>query len=289
MNCAFKPNGDASFRPNGKGGSVNQVHLKGSELRSILITGATGGIGMELARRYAKPGRTLILWGRNAERLQRLATLCCARGAAVVTRQINLLDGKAALQAIREDDTKHPLDLVILGAGLSDIQTAGHPTEDPEKVLALSLVNFAIPTTLATAAAERMIPRGGGKIALIGSVAGFYELPFAASYSSSKAGLARFAEAANLGWAKHNVRTTLIIPGFVDTPMSQRLEGTLPFLVSAGSAARRIMRAINAGKKEYIFPWQFRALRVAERLVPHFLRERILLNLKADQKPAKNS
>ena len=268
---------------------MNQVHTKHSELRSILITGATGGIGIELARRYARPGRTLILWGRNAERLQRLATLCCARGAAVVTRQIDLVDGQAALAALREDDTKHPLDLIVLGAGLSDIQPAGQLTEDPEKVLDLCLVNFTIPATLATAAAERMIARGGGKIALIGSVAGFYELPFAASYSSSKAGLAQFAEAANLGWSRHNVRITLIVPGFVDTPMSQRLEGERPFLVSAGSAARRIMRAIKMGKKEYIFPWQFRVLRVVERLVPHFLRARILLSLKAGQKPTKNS
>ncbi|MGO3517444.1 MAG: SDR family NAD(P)-dependent oxidoreductase [Acetobacter cibinongensis] len=262
---------------------MREIPTNSTGTRSILITGATGGIGAELAKRYARPGRTLVLWGRNAERLTQVATLCCARGATVITRQIDLTDGQVALDALLEDDTRASLDLLILGAGLSDIKPANATTEDPKKVLQLALVNYTLPVTLATAAAQRMISRGQGKIVFIGSVAGFYELPFAASYSSSKSGLACFAEAARLDWGRHNVKVTLIVPGFVDTPMSQRLKGARPFLVSAGSAARQIMQAVAIGQAEYVFPWQFRVLRIAERLVPLFLRKRILLSLKADQ------
>ncbi|MCX2560435.1 SDR family NAD(P)-dependent oxidoreductase [Acetobacter farinalis] len=263
---------------------MNNVSANGQDLRSVLITGATGGIGAELAKRYARPGRVLILWGRNKERLDDVAKLCCARGAEVSPRQIDLSKGEAALAALREDQARHGLDLLILGAGLSDIKPLDQPTEDPESVLRLALVNYATPATLATAAAQGMMRQGHGKIVLIGSVAGFYELPFAAAYSSSKAGLACFAQAANLAWRPANVQLTLIIPGFVDTPMSQRLEGARPFLVSAESAARQIMKAIRNGQAEYIFPWQFRVLRVVERLLPLFLRKRILMNLGVGQK-----
>ncbi|MCG0996791.1 SDR family NAD(P)-dependent oxidoreductase [Acetobacter persici] len=263
---------------------MNKVSTSRQELRSVLITGATGGIGMELAKRYARPGRVLILWGRNRERLDEIAKLCCARGAQVSPRQIDLSDGETALAALREDQAKHGLDLIILGAGLSDIKSPDRQTEDPAAVLKLALVNYATPVTLATAAAQSMVTQGYGKIVLIGSVAGFYELPFAASYSSSKAGLACFAQAANLAWRPKNIQLTLVVPGFVDTPMSQRLEGPRPFLVSAGSAARKIMKAVKMGQAELVFPWQFRVLRVAERLLPSVLRQYILQSLDVGQK-----
>ncbi|WP_338331901.1 SDR family NAD(P)-dependent oxidoreductase [Acetobacter sp. LMG 32666] len=275
--------GDALFSLNGKGKNVKSDASGNDVLRSVLITGATGGIGAELAHHYAAPGRTLILWGRNALRLTRIATECCARGAVVHTRQIDLCDGAAALTAFEEDDKAHSPDCVVLGAGLSDIQSLEDRTEDPRKVLQLGLVNYATPVTLATAAAKSMVERGYGHIALIGSVAGFYEMPFSASYCSSKSGLAFFAKSAGLAWRQYGVKLTLIVPGFVDTPMSQRLEGPRPFLVSAKKAARVIARAIAQGRREYIFPWPFRVLRVVERLLPQRLREYILLRLAVGQ------
>ncbi len=276
--------GDALFCLDGKGKNVSSEASGRDILRSVLITGATGGIGAELASYYATPGRTLILWGRNAQRLTQLATECCAKGAVVHTRQVDLCDGAAALAAFEEDDATHKPDCVVLGAGLSDIQSLEDRTEDPQKVLQLGLVNYATPVTLATAAAKSMAERNGGHIALIGSVAGFYEMPFSAAYSSSKSGLAFFAKAAGLAWQQYGVKLTLIVPGFVDTPMSQRLEGPRPFLVPAKKAARVIARAIAQGQREYIFPWPFRVLRVVERLLPQKLREYILLRLAVGQK-----
>ncbi|MCX2564868.1 SDR family NAD(P)-dependent oxidoreductase [Acetobacter suratthaniensis] len=252
--------------------------------RVILITGASGGIGAELAHHYAAPGRTLLLWGRNGQKLADLAAQCRSMGASVQTRQVDLCDGQAALNAYRADDAASTPDLVILGAGLSDIQTPDTTTEDPEKVLQLAQVNYSTPVALATAAAQGMAQRGGGRIALFGSVAAFYELPFAASYSSSKSGLAFFAKAAGLGWRQHEIAVTLLAPGFVDTPMSQRLEGPRPFLVSPKKAARLCARAIERKLPVYVFPWPFRVLEVLTRLVPQSLRERILLGLAVGQK-----
>lgn len=257
-------------------------------LRSILITGASGGIGMALAAHYATSGCTLILWGRNPERLAEIATRCRACGAHVVTRELDLQNGQAALAAYADDDKAYTPDTVILGAGIADIQGTENLTEDPHKVFQLALVNYATPISLATAAAQAMVNRKGGRIALIGSVAGFYELPFAASYSSSKAGLAFFAKAARLAWQRYGVSVTLIAPGFVDTAMSQRLECPRPFLLSPRYAAKVIAHAIAQRQAECVFPWPFKVLNVLVCLLPKAVREYILLHLAVGQKEWKN-
>ena len=133
-----------------------------------------------------------------------------------------------------------------------------------------------------------MINRKGGRIALIGSVAGFYELPFAASYSSSKAGLAFFAKAARLAWQRYGVSVTLIAPGFVDTAMSQRLECPRPFLLSSRYAAKTIAHAITQRQAECVFPWPFKVLNVLVCLLPKAVREYILLHLAVGQKEWKD-
>ena len=252
---------------------------------NVLITGASGGIGQSLAVRYAQAGRTLVLWGRNAQRLEITARLCRNRGAHVVTREIDLADGKASLAALRADDDAVPLQTVILCAGLSDMKKASEKVEPPEMVLELGLVNYATPSALTMAAAERMQARGGGTIALIGSVAAFHDLPFAAGYGGSKAGLARFASSARIALAPLGVHVSLIAPGFVDTAMSQRIIGPRPFLVTPDQAAGHIIAAIAKDRAEVIFPWPFRVLRLIDRLTPRPVREAIMSRVNADQKP----
>ncbi|MFT8720215.1 SDR family NAD(P)-dependent oxidoreductase [Acetobacter sp.] len=252
---------------------------------NVLITGASGGIGQSLALHYAEPGRTLVLWGRNVQRLEDTARLCRDRGAHVVTREIDLADGKASLAALRTDDGTVPLQTVILCAGLSDMKKVSEKVEQAEMVLELGLVNYATPAALTMAAAERMQARGGGAIALIGSVAAFHDLPFAAGYGGSKAGLARFASSARIALAPLGVHVSLIAPGFVDTAMSQRIVGPRPFLVTPDQAARHIIAAIAKDRAEVIFPWPFRVLRLIDRLTPRPLREAIMSRVNADQKP----
>ncbi|NHO54322.1 SDR family NAD(P)-dependent oxidoreductase [Acetobacter estunensis] len=260
-------------------------HAAGVTPACVLITGASGGIGHELAVRYARPGCTLILWGRDKSRLQATAAACEARGARTHLRALDLSDGEAAITAFREDDTSTPFDTVILCAGLSDMKRQADRTERAEDVLRLALVNYATPAALTMAAAERMQARNGGAICLIGSVAAFHDLPFAAGYGGSKAGLARFASSARIALAPLGVRVTLVAPGFVDTPMSQRIIGPRPFLVSPARAARHIMAAIARNQGECVFPWPFRVLRLIDRLTPRPLRDRIMARIDADQKP----
>ncbi len=251
----------------------------------VLVTGASSGIGAALALAYAQPGRQLILWGRDAGRLERTADRCRAAGAATRVRVIDLAGGTTALAAALEDDQSHPVDLAILAAGLGDMRQIGETTERPETVLELGKVNFAAPAALATLFADRMGARGGGRIALLGSVAAFHDLPFAPAYVGSKAGLARFATALRLGVQNLGVGVVLVSPGFIDTPMSRRVRAAKPFVMSAERAAGLIRAAIAANRPHLILPWQFAVLRVAAALTPTPLLRRIMRRVRAEQGP----
>jgi len=250
----------------------------------IMVTGASGGIGAAIARHYARPGVMLVLWGRDPSRLAHTAQTCVGRGAAVQTRSIDLRDGLAALAALRADDAQHPLELVVLGAGVSDIRNADEASEVAETVLETGLVNFAVPAALATEITARMAVRGRGHVAMIGSVAAFHNLPFATAYSGSKAGLARFCHALRLSLRNRGVGLTLISPGFVDTAMSRRLIGPRPFLVTPEGAAARIARAIGRGDADLVFPGVFRLLRALDTFLPRRVSDAVMVRLKAAQK-----
>ncbi|PYD80971.1 SDR family NAD(P)-dependent oxidoreductase [Komagataeibacter sucrofermentans] len=253
------------------------------EGRYVLITGASSGIGAELAWLYAAQGRPLVLWGRDAGRLDAVAARARGHGVAVQTRVLDLADGAAAIAALRADDAAHPIGIAILAAGLGDMRRGDEVVEKAEDVLRLGLVNYATPSAMAAAAAECMVPRGRGHIVMLGSVAAFHALPFAAAYSGSKAGLKRFAEAQQMALAPLGIGVTLVSPGFVDTPMSRRVVGAKPFLQSAPSAAHRIARAVARNQPHLVFPFVFSVLRLVDTLVPWPLKRRILAAIKADQ------
>ncbi|WP_121114970.1 SDR family NAD(P)-dependent oxidoreductase [Croceibacterium ferulae] len=247
--------------------------------RSILVLGASGGLGSALARHYATPGARLLLWGRDEARLQAVARSCEAAGATVHIRSQDLTDLPAATAALAEDDARHAIDLALFAAGLGDIRAEGDRVEDAALVARLAAVNFTAPAVLASALAGRMVERGAGRIVLVGSAAAFHALPFAAAYAGTKAGLARFAEALRLACREHGVTVTLVSPGFIDTPAGRDVPGPKPLLLQPEEVAARIAHAAERGTAHAIMPWPFAALRLFDRLLPRFLRDRLLLSL----------
>jgi short-subunit dehydrogenase len=245
----------------------------------ILITGASGGLGEAIARHYAAPGRTLLLWGRNTRRLEDVADACRRAGAEAITRSLDLTNSTAAIAAVEKEDDAAPIDLALFAAGLGDIRAPDMLVEDAALVMRLGLVNFVVPSAMASTLAGRMAARGRGRIALIGSAAAFHALPFAAAYAGSKAGLARFAQALRLGVAAHGVGITLVSPGFIDTAAGRKVLGPKPFLMSPSHVAARIAKAVARGQAHLVLPWPFALLRLLDRLLPAFLRDRLLVGL----------
>lgn len=251
----------------------------------ILVTGASGGLGGALARHYARPGVRLSLWGRDEARLLSVAGACRAAGAIAGIRSIDITDIEAMLAAIAADDEADPFDLAVLASGLGDVRAAGDKVEDARLVAKLGAVNFTAPAAMAAALAARMALRGGGGIVLVGSAAAFHALPFAAAYSGTKAGLARFADALRLGVRGHGVTVTLVSPGFIDTPAGRRVPGPKPLIMRPEAVAARIAKAAAQGKPHLVVPWPFRVLRLFDRLLPRVLRDRLLLSLAPPETP----
>jgi len=259
--------------------AIMPPHDARSPLIRVLITGASGELGGALARRYARPGVHLSLWGRDEERLAAIAATCATLGAQVETRSLDIADVSAAVTAALAEDEAGAFDLALLVAGLGDTRAAGDKVEAAELVARLGTVNFTAPAAIGAALAGRMAERQRGALVFIGSAAAFHALPFAAAYSGTKAGLARFADALRLNVRPHGVVVTLVSPGFIDTAAGRRTPGARPFALQPDLVAERIARAVERRQAHLILPWPFAALWVFDRLLPASLRDRLLLSL----------
>lgn len=245
----------------------------------ILVTGASGGLGSALARYYAGPEVVLSLWGRDPVRLEAVAQDCRAAGAQTQVRSLDISDVDAALAALAEEDAAASYDLALLASGRGDVRAAGTLVEDARMVARMGTVNFTAPAAMAAALADRMAQRRRGSIVLVGSAASFHALPFAAAYSGTKAGLARFAEALRIAVKPHGVSVTLVSPGFIDTAAGRKVPGPKPMLMSADAVAARIAKAAGRRQAHLVLPWPFIALRWLDRLLPRPLRDRVLGSL----------
>ena len=232
---------------------------------NILISGASSGIGAALARAYAAAGVRLVLWGRNSERLEAVASDCRARGAATATSCFDLTDLPALNAALA---AAGPIELAIFNAGLGGSLPHDAIAQDSAATERMATVNFTAPAIGANVMADRMGKNGGGQIVLIGSVAAMFPLPMAPVYSGSKAGLALFADALDARVRRRGVRVSLVSPGFVDTPMSQGLKEPRPFLIDADRAAAIIRKKVAHGARHIVLPWPFAVIAVLAGFIP---------------------
>lgn len=246
---------------------------------SVLITGASSGIGAALARTYAVSGCRLVLWGRDEARLAAIAEQCRARGASIETACFDLTDFAALAEHLVAADSRQALDLAIFNAGLGGSLPNDQVAQDVGAAQRLANVNFTVPVIGANLLAQRMAGRGGGQIVLVGSIAESFPLPMAPLYAGTKAGLALFAEAFGLRLARYGIAVTLISPGFVDTPMSRSLDEPKPFLIDADKAAAIIARKIARRARHVVLPWQFAVIGALARLVPRSILRAVLSRL----------
>ncbi|HEX4111428.1 MAG TPA: SDR family NAD(P)-dependent oxidoreductase [Stellaceae bacterium] len=234
----------------------------------VLITGASGGIGAALARVYARPGVTLALTGRNVERLGKTAETAASAGAAVMARALDLHDEHAVAAWIAEVDAAQPLDLAIANAGI----TGGHRGAGAEENLAelreIMAINFIAACATAHAAMAPMRRRRRGQIALMSSLAGLRGLPYSPGYCASKAALIAYGDALRAMLRADGVGVSVILPGFVATPMSERVSGPKPLMMDADRAARIVAHGLARGRTRIAFPLRLYWLQQLSSLLP---------------------
>lgn len=249
-------------------------------LRVIAITGASGGLGQALAAAYAAPGRHLLLCGRDADRLAAAARVATAAGAQVDLLPASLADPDAFAAALAAFDARCPVDLLIVGAGVKTGNTDG--IEAPAQLRRVVAVNLTGALLTVQAVLPGMRRRGAGRIALVSSLAARSPHADLLSYSATKAGVEAYAVALRRSLVGSGVGVSLVLPGFVDTPMTDRHEGATPFLIAPDEAALRIRRGLEAGRRTIAFPRRL-ALLIALRnaLLPAALSDRIEARLRA--------
>jgi short-subunit dehydrogenase len=244
---------------------------------SILITGASSGIGAALARALARPGRTLFLGGRDEARLEAVAADCRARGATVAARAGDVCDRRAMAAWLAEADARAPLDLVVANAGTSAGSGGrGESEEQARRIMAINVegaMNTVLPVLPAMAA------RGRGQIALVASLAGFRGFPGAPAYCASKAMLRVWGEGLRGELAPKGIAVSVVCPGFVKTPMSDGNPYPMPLLMEADKAAAIIVRGLARNRGRIAFPWPLTWLVTAIAALPVAMTDRLMQGL----------
>jgi short-subunit dehydrogenase len=178
------------------------VNLAG---RSVLLTGATGGLGHAIARSLRAAGAELVLTGRRAEVLEPLAAETGALSVAV-----DLADAAAVERLAREHAA---VDVLVSNAGLpgSGLLTS-FGIEEIDRALA---VNLRAPMVLARVLSEGMVARGSGHLVFMSSLSGKVGTPRTPVYSATKFGLRGFAQSLREDLRPSGVGVSAIFPGFV--------------------------------------------------------------------------
>ena len=233
----------------------------------IWVTGAGKGIGRAVALRLAGMGEAVAVSARTSEDLENLEKESASMPGQITGFPLDVTDDKSVEAVIEEIEARiGPISKALLNAGTHMPTKASTLEIEPFRKLMdtnfLGVVNCLVPTI------ARMRRRGGGRVAIVASLAGYRGLPSAAAYGASKAALINMAEALRPELADLGITLQLINPGFVKTPLTDRNEFKMPFLISADEAARRICQAIESGRFETCFPRRFALIMKLLRLLP---------------------
>lgn len=225
-----------------------------SKPRSVLITGASSGIGGALAREYAADNVHIALNGRNQDRLETIAADCRAKGASVSVGLVDIRDRTKLSQWIFSVDDAHPIDLAIANAGITAGTGMGRLREHPDIVRNVIATNLVGTINTFDPLVERMCMRGRGRIAVMGSIGAVRGLPHCPAYSASKAAIHAYAEGLRGALVRQGVGVTIIAPGFVETPLNNDIVCPKPLLISAARAARIVHRGLDRSRAMIVFP-----------------------------------
>jgi short-subunit dehydrogenase len=220
----------------------------------IFITGGTTGIGLALAKIYLEEGHSVGICARHLDKFpneikNKYKLLKCYE-VDVVNRE--------QLRAAVFDFANGELDMIIANAGRS----VGAKSKTPLFSVANDIIDINVKGVLNTfeVALELMMPFKKGHLVATASVAGFMGLPGAGAYSASKAAVLKLCESYSIDLKKVGIDVTAIAPGFVDTPLTQKNNHKMPFLMSSEKAAKRIKKALDKKKVLYVFPFRMKIL-----------------------------
>ena len=246
----------------------------------VVVSGASSGLGLALARYYLERGALVAAFARRGELLRQLAAefpdkaFCYAldvRDTPAVQRAANDFIARTAVP-----------DIVIANAGVS-VGTLTEYAEDLDAfqqvvdINVLGIVKTFQPFVAAMCAARH------GTLVGIASVAGFRGLPGAGAYSASKAAAISYLESLRVELRGSGVKVVTICPGYIKTPMTAANPYPMPFILEGDDAAKRIAHAIERQTAFAVIPWQMALVGYLLKLLPRWLHDRLFAH--APRKP----
>lgn len=214
--------------------------------RSALITGASSGIGWATAKALVSAGAAVALSARRGDRLEALASELAAVGGRAVILPADLEDRPAVRGLVDQAvDALGGLDLLVNNAGAADWNHLGVLEGDLDQWLVEIEINLVAVMELTHAAARHMAESGGGDIVTISSMASNSRGPHFPGYQTSKAGATAFSEIARAALRKKGIRTTVVEPGEVDTPMQPEGDRAAMRMLDAADVAEAVVYAVT--------------------------------------------
>lgn len=230
--------------------------------RAVCITGASSGIGLQLAKDYLSQGWFVIACGRSQERLNALtqqSQLTPAQKVSVACLVFDIAEREQVQQAAKQLSElltlqHYQLELVILNAGTCEYIDDAQHFDDVlfERVIHTNLIAMGY----CIGAMLPLMPRGA-RLGLMSSSAMFVPFPRAEAYGASKAGVHYLSASLALDLAQHGIGVSVICPGFVATPLTDKNDFSMPMQVSVAQASKAILAGLSSGKREIHFPRRF--------------------------------
>lgn len=238
------------------------------------VTGAGHGIGRHVALELARRGWHVVITSRTESDLHQLADEVQLLGGTAFVHAGDVTDAEAMSHLVQtiEADYGH-LDLAVLNAGtyvrfgVEDFNIADF--EKQMEINVMGAVRCLAPVM------KVMTDRRSGRIGVMSSLTAYRGLPMASAYGASKAALTNLCEALHPELARFGVAISVIHPGFVRTPLTDRNDFPMPFLVEPDVAARRIVNGLEGRQFEIAFPRRLTALMKIGRLLPYSLYLRV--------------
>ena len=241
---------------------------------TCLITGASSGIGRQLALHYANNGWTVYAVARSKDKLDELA-----KNERINALPLDLTDNNAIKHAatqLQQDGVV--IDLLLLNAGTCEYVDADDLDLDAFER------TFAINFHAVVAATKYFMPllkaSLNPQLAIVSSMAHFFPFTRAEAYGASKAAVSYFVDSLRVDLAESDISVHLIEPGFVDTPLTQKNDFAMPFLVSVEQAADRIYTGLAAGQSRIRFPRRLSVMLKLLSLLPYNLRNNVAQRMK---------
>jgi len=228
------------------------MSASGQKGRVVWITGASSGMGRALALHLARRGETVAVSARGEGALGDLVNEADGLAGAIHPFPLDITDAEKCAETVEKISGElGEIALAILNAGTH------HPIEaeafDAGDLTRLIGVNLLGTGNCLDPILKRMIPARRGHIAIVASVAGYRGLPTSAYYGASKAAQINLAEALKLDLDRFGIKLQLVNPGFVKTPLTDKNDFPMPFLMDVDDAAERMARGLESNAFEIAY------------------------------------